>query len=175
MSAERKDQILDFAERQMRMGGYDAVSFRDIAKAIGIKSASVHYYFPTKADLGRAVTQRYAKRFIESLGDPCEGTVKARLARLANAYKAAFAADGSACLCAVLGSTTAHLPTETSSEVRAFYDGLLAWSKEAFEDRPPALSPRLIISMLQGAMVISLATGKSTALDEACAYLAGAG
>jgi TetR/AcrR family transcriptional repressor of nem operon len=29
------------------------LNFRDLAEDVGIKSASIHYYFPTKADQGR--------------------------------------------------------------------------------------------------------------------------
>lgn len=171
MSTTRTDQILDFAEHQMRKGGYDAVSFRDIASAIGIKSASVHYHFPTKADLGRAVTERYTQRFIDSLGDPSKGSEADRLARLTEAYRAAFAKDGSVCLCAVLGATAAQLPAKTSDEVRVFYDQLLSWSDQAFQSTPRGLSPSLIIAMLQGAMVLALASGERAALDEAIAFL----
>ena len=49
-------QILDIAERRMRQTGYNAVSYRDIAAEMGIKSASLHYHFPKKADLGAALT-----------------------------------------------------------------------------------------------------------------------
>ena len=54
----KAEEILEVAERHMRAGGFDAVSFRDIAAEVGIKSASVHYHFPQKADLGAAVVQR---------------------------------------------------------------------------------------------------------------------
>ena len=49
-------QILDIAERRMRQTGYNAVSYRDIAAEMGIKSASLHYHFPKKEDLGVALT-----------------------------------------------------------------------------------------------------------------------
>ena len=63
-------EILDAAERAIRDRGYNAVSFRDLAAAVGVKSASVHHHFPTKADLGAAVARRYAERFLDALGDP---------------------------------------------------------------------------------------------------------
>jgi TetR/AcrR family transcriptional repressor of nem operon len=50
--------------------GYNALSFREIAKDVGIKSASIHYYFPTKGDLGVALAKRYtddAVGYFESL------------------------------------------------------------------------------------------------------------
>ena len=62
-------QILDIAERRMRQTGYNAVSYRDIAAEMGIKSASLHYHFPKKEDLGAALTRRYSKNFSGALHD----------------------------------------------------------------------------------------------------------
>ena len=66
--ATRATEILDAAEGFARQTGYNGFSFRDIAAEIGIKSASVHYHFPTKGDLGAALARRYAERFFERLG-----------------------------------------------------------------------------------------------------------
>ncbi|WP_345191535.1 TetR/AcrR family transcriptional regulator, partial [Gluconacetobacter tumulicola] len=40
---------------------YNVLSFREIAKAVGIKNASMHYHFPTKGDLGAALARRYTE------------------------------------------------------------------------------------------------------------------
>ena len=169
MSADTKEAILSFAERQMRKGGYDAVSFRDIASAVGIKSASVHYHFPTKADLGQAVTRRYRDHFIANLGSPDEASngSKDRILHLADAYLGAFEADHATCLCAVLGSVVSHLPSETSSEVYAFYDRLLDWIETGLPTDNTYLTPETVISILQGAMVLSIARNTSKPLEDA--------
>jgi len=39
--------------------GYSGFSYQDISKPLGIRNAAIHYHFPTKADLGVAVIQRY--------------------------------------------------------------------------------------------------------------------
>ena len=49
------DKLMDAAENSVRMRGYHAVSFRDLADELGIKSSSVHHYFPRKEDLAVAV------------------------------------------------------------------------------------------------------------------------
>lgn len=166
--SKRADEILELAEIEMRRNGFDAVSFRDLADAIGIKSASVHYHFPTKADLGKAVVQRYAEAFITGLGAPEEAgsTPAARLDHLARAYQAAFAERGASCLCAVLGSVQAHLPDVASQEVRAFYERLQAWIVQALEP-DASVPPRVVISVLQGAMILAVATEDASALEEA--------
>lgn len=172
---DRAEQILDVAEREMRKGGADSVSFRDIASEIGIKSASVHYHFPTKADLMTAVTDRYAARFLDALGDPAPGTAstRAKMEGLADAYIAAYRQDTSTCLCAVLGSVVSQLPDPAARNVQDFYRQLLAWVEQALGEKKGLLSAPLIISLLQGAMVLAIATDTDAPLAEARSFLIG--
>ena len=173
MNSDRANQILDVAEREMRKGGVDAVSFRDIAAMIGIKSASVHYHFPTKADLSTQVTRRYADRFVDALGSPCDAneTPQDRISRLADAYLQAYKQDPSSCLCAVLGAIATTLPQATLSEVQRFYDQLTEWAETAIQGAQTNLSAPVIIAVLQGAMVLSTASGQDRLLNEARAFL----
>jgi TetR/AcrR family transcriptional repressor of nem operon len=57
---ETAERLMDLAESHMRNAGYGGFSFRDLAAEIGIKSASVHHHFPTKATMAAAVARRYA-------------------------------------------------------------------------------------------------------------------
>src|ERR1700733_10309808 len=59
---ETAERLMDLAESHMRNAGYGGFSFRDLAAEIGIKSASVHHHFPTKATMAAAVARRYADR-----------------------------------------------------------------------------------------------------------------
>ena len=38
--------------------GWTSFSFRDLAQMVGIRTASIHYHFPTKGDLGLALVRR---------------------------------------------------------------------------------------------------------------------
>ena len=66
----KKAALLQAAENKVRLGGYSNFSFRELATEIGIKSASVHYHFPTKADLGAELAHQYTNAFMLVLGDP---------------------------------------------------------------------------------------------------------
>src|SRR5437588_11580111 len=61
------DRILDVAERLVQTRGFNSVSYADIAKELGITTASLHYHFRGKAELGQALIDRYAERFTEAL------------------------------------------------------------------------------------------------------------
>ncbi len=164
----KSDDILDVAETRMRGGGYDSVSFRDIAAEVGIKSASVHYHFPQKADLGVAVVQRYAERFLETLGapdDPGESPSE-RLARICEGYRAALFDQGLLCLCCVLGAESGALPKPVSEAVGDFFAGLLDWTARALEGEERAPSAAEVISALQGAMVLANATGRPALFNQ---------
>ena len=164
--SEKAIDILDAAERHMRSGGFDAVSFRDLAAEVGIKSASVHYHFPQKADLGEAVVHRYTRHILAALGapdDPSE-SVRSRIERLCAVYRAAVLDDGLVCLCCVLGAESLKLPDQVADAVNAYFTGLLDWTTQALAaenqgdsatDRPNAAQ---IVAGLQGAMILALAT-----------------
>jgi TetR/AcrR family transcriptional repressor of nem operon len=63
-----RERILAAAERRIRAAGYNVVSFREIAAEVGVKSASVHCYFPQKQGLGAVLVRRYSQIFTAELG-----------------------------------------------------------------------------------------------------------
>ena len=94
--SSKRDEILDVAEALIRTSGFNGFSTRDVADAVGIKAASVHYHFPTKADIGVAVTERYTDRFLEALGDPhgFERDARAAVTLYVDSFRRALVRDG---------------------------------------------------------------------------------
>ncbi|MEO9468246.1 TetR/AcrR family transcriptional regulator [Parasphingorhabdus sp.] len=166
MTQSTRDQILDLAEHGYRKGGFASLSYRDIAAKLGIKSASVHYHFAHKEDLGKAVVERYTANIIKALGAPDEPGVspEKRLQRLASTYRAAYAEADSSCLCAVLGSVSPDLPQSVQQSILGFFKQILNWTETATQGSSGFGSAH-IISALQGAMILSVATGDGSYLD----------
>jgi AcrR family transcriptional regulator len=54
---DMREAVMTAAKATVQSHGYNALSFRELAKEVGIKSASVHYHFPTKGDLGAALAR----------------------------------------------------------------------------------------------------------------------
>ena len=50
-----KEQIIDRAFQLMLQRGLNGFSYRDIAEPMGIKNAAIHYHFPNKMDLVKAL------------------------------------------------------------------------------------------------------------------------
>ena len=69
MPSDTSDRLLDAAERLTQTRGFNGFSYRDLEQAIGIKTASIHYHFPTKSDLGVAMADRYVARFALGLAE----------------------------------------------------------------------------------------------------------
>src|SRR5580658_3386721 len=64
MQGETTDRILKTANTLMANLGYSAFSYADISEAVKITKASIHYHFPTKADLVVAVFKAHQERLI---------------------------------------------------------------------------------------------------------------
>src|SRR5215204_4399840 len=62
-------RILDEAERLAQTRGYNGLSYADVAAVVGTSKAALHYHFPSKADLGRALIERYTERFSAALAE----------------------------------------------------------------------------------------------------------
>lgn len=170
------ERILDIAERSARTGGYNAFSFREIATEIGIKSASVHYHFPTKEALGEALVERYSDNFFRVLGDPQTAPPEELLLRYAAIYGAALKEDGLMCLCGVFGAEIADLPPPVSRGTRRFFERNLEWLQQVHirQGLTPEAAQQAaahVIATLEGAMILARAMGDSTLFDAAVAKL----
>jgi TetR/AcrR family transcriptional repressor of nem operon len=155
--------ILDATERRMRMGGFHGFSFREIAADVGIKSSSVHYYFPSKEKLAAAVTKRYTQRidaFIDGgLVDGAD-TVDVWVA----AFRGTLQSDDRMCPATVLGAAARDLPVEVASEVKGFFQMCLV--KLEAQGFSPGDAAQLLTT-ITGAMVIANALDDVTVYDRA--------
>jgi TetR/AcrR family transcriptional repressor of nem operon len=156
---------MDAAEQRIRLGGFNGFSFREIAADVGVKSSTVHYYFPTKEMLAAAVVRRYTDRLA--------GKIDTELAKgadpsevLANAFRRTSHSETCMCPVVVMGAASGDLPTEVLTEVRRFYrmclEKLMARGgsqKEAAET----------LSIITGAMVVANALNDKALYDRATA------
>jgi len=58
-----KEKILAITSAMLQERGYNGFSYSHISKQLGIRNAAIHYHFPTKANLGTAMIQRYQSQF----------------------------------------------------------------------------------------------------------------
>jgi TetR/AcrR family transcriptional repressor of nem operon len=161
------DAILDIAQRFVQTRGYNGFSYRDIAADLGIKAASIHYYFPTKSDLGVRLAARYRERFrreLDAIGaqvpDP-----EQQLYRFGDLFRQTFEVGNRLCLCGMLSAEIATLPDPVASEVEGFFRetegwlaGVLSAGRDAGRFRfagPAQTQARFLLAILEGAMVVA--------------------
>lgn len=165
--SDRAATIMDAAERRIRRSGYEGFSFREIAEEVGVKSASVHYHFPTKELLAAAVARRYADRFVAGL----EASIRTGLGPVeacSLAFGRSFHDDGRVCLCAALGAFAEALSDDVAAEVRRFFNLTLDTLTTHGVSRPQAIHA---LAALEGAMVMARALSDPHVLDEVIAQL----
>lgn len=175
----KREEILDVAEAMIRNVGFNGFSTRDVASAVGIKSASVHYHFPTKADMGAAVTERYTDRFLNELGDPRQFKDDARevVALYVDTFRETLIRDDKLCLCAVLGAEIGGLPLEVGSQTRVFFARNLAWLRKALAESSKMSVPEAsafavhILAALEGGMILSKALDKEKIFENVATML----
>ncbi len=175
-AGDTEDRILDLAEALIRTKGYNGFSFREIASGVGVKSSSVHYYFPTKADLGARVARRYSDRFLYALGDPEAAPDKASgvLEKMHLSFARALGADGQMCLCGVLAAESAGLPAAVVEEARMFFSRTAGWLSRSLKrtewgkgrareeiDRQSLA----VLAQLEGGLLIARVQGKPEIFD----------
>ena len=158
-------QILDVAERLAQTRGFNGFSYADIAAELGITKASLHYHYPAKSDLGRALIERYSKAFADALARIEEsGAPPAQLERYAAIYADVLKA-GRICLCGMLAAEYTTLPEGMQAAIRGFFDLNERWLARilaagrrdgtlAFEGSE-AEAARAITSALEGAMLLA--------------------
>jgi TetR/AcrR family transcriptional repressor of nem operon len=172
------EEVLDAAERLAQTRGFNGFSYADVSAIVGIRTASLHYHFPTKADLGRALVERYSRSFRGALAaiEETERGALGRLERYARLYVDVLEKDR-LCLCGMLAAEHATLPPAMQAALRAFFDaneawrvGVLAQGRAAGEvsfQGTPRDSARHWVSTLEGAMLLARSYGDPSRLTAA--------
>ncbi|MEM6784841.1 MAG: TetR/AcrR family transcriptional regulator [Bacteroidota bacterium] len=171
--SDTADRLLDHAQALVQTRGFNAFSFRDLARALDLTNAGVHYHFPSKADLGRALVARYRRTFATTLAtvERSSDDPRDRLAGFVDVYTDVLR-QGRLCLCGILASDAATLPPEVRGEVRAFFDETERWlARVLAEGRASGLfqfdgeadaEAALTLAAVEGAMITAwpLRSGK---------------
>lgn len=175
--SDKASAILNSARGLMMDRGYNGFSFRDVAAEVGIKSASIHYHFATKADLAAATAKAYRETFDEALSALQDASGPDRLRAYGAFFVATLRDQGGLCLGGVLAADAKTLPDKVRTEVIAFFDAQHAWVEtvlkkgQADGDFKAGIDAqafaKMFVSSLEGAMMVSRAMERSGDLEEA--------
>jgi TetR/AcrR family transcriptional regulator, transcriptional repressor for nem operon len=159
-------RILDVAVQLAQTRGFNGFSYADIAEKLVVTKASLHYHFPSKADLGRSLIERYRAAFGDALAriDRQAPDARERLRRYVGLYDTVLR-DDRMCLCGMLAAEYATLPEAMQDELRRFFDENEVWLGRVLEEgrkagelafRGPAKQrARVMLGALEGAMLVA--------------------
>lgn len=129
MGSNIKEDIMAAAKRAAQAHGYTGLNFRELAAEVGIKSASIHYHFPTKGDLGAAVARRYWKDSQAVLDTLWNGGAEpaAALRAYPGTFRRSLENGNRICLCSFMSAEHDDLPDPVKEEVSRFAEINVAW------------------------------------------------
>jgi TetR/AcrR family transcriptional repressor of nem operon len=176
MATATSQRILDIAERLVQTRGFNGFSYADIAAALKVTKASLHYHYPAKADLGKELIERYERNFLAALARiDAEATGAAeKLRRYAALYAGVLHGDRM-CLCGMLAAEFSTLPKPMREPMRHFFDENERWLIVVLQQgkREKALkfpgtasgAARALVGALEGAMMIARSYGDPGRFD----------
>jgi TetR/AcrR family transcriptional repressor of nem operon len=176
------ERALDVAERLLQTRGFNSFSYADIAKQLNVTTASLHYHFPGKSELGRALIVRYSERFSAALSqiDRELPDARAKLEAYADLYADVLRGD-KLCMCGILAAEYQTLPAPMRAAVIRFFDDNQEWlagvlaeglSQHTLSFTGPAEDvAQSILSTLEGAMLVARPYGDTVRFDASARQL----
>ena len=155
--------------------GYNALSFREIGKEVGISSASVHHYFPTKGDLAAALARRYTEDGAVLLSDILVTSQSAAqcIDRYTDIFRAALLNENRMCLCGIMGAEYDDLPAKAREEVDKFVEANIVWLAQVLALKKPSPKKRdvrdhamAVFAAVEGAQLVARGSGDITIYDK---------
>ncbi len=167
---DTRRELLNMADTLVRTRGYNGFSYRDLAEQIGIKTASIHYHFPTKGDLGEALIENEREVFARNLAqlDAAEKDPRRRLERFIQLFQATtIGCDNRMCLGAMLAVEQETVPDAVGEAVRRLFAANEDWLAKLLEEGRKTrqfrfkgsadVAARFLFSSLEGALVTARA------------------
>jgi TetR/AcrR family transcriptional repressor of nem operon len=174
MATDTKERIMEAARLTVQNLGYSGLSFRELAKDVGIKSASIHYYFETKGELSAALVNRYTAFYTAQLDELLtQGLdLKTCMERYTQVFADTLRADNRLCLAGMLGAERNALPEDVQSEVVKYGDMNERWLAKVLgmqgSAKPEQIQhqARAIYAAVQGAQLIAHTRGDVSVYEE---------
>ena len=168
------DAALDLAYRR----GFERASIADIAEHAGVAPGSVYYYFKTKDDVGRAVVDRLAERYLSvTEGWRDLSTPEDRLVSFLGMYL--HDVENVRAFGCPLGAVSAELgkhSPELGAAAGQVFSALIDWAAGEFEELGFAQGAARVrathlVAVIQGAASLSNALNDPEPLQREAAHL----
>lgn len=166
--SEKKALLENVAIEAVQKSGLNNLSFRTLADEIGIKSSSVHYYFPEKGHLAAALIDKYRRNLAEKIAeiDQQHSRLKDKLHAFVQIF-VEVVENGKFCLCGMLAAEVATLSDDNKQRLQGYFDTAEHWLSNTLNSHKDQYqSPmgvdelaKMIISGLEGAILLDRVEG----------------
>lgn len=159
---DRRQALVAAAYRQIAERGFEGLRTREVAAAVGINVATLHYYFPTKETLIADVLTHAMQRFRSTMPGAGAGVDQLRnhfagIRRLAHDEPELFAVMGELALRSTRDPAIREIYQATTTVWRATVRGLLAKAVKDGSLRGPRnldAQATLVVAALMGACMV---------------------
>jgi TetR/AcrR family transcriptional repressor of nem operon len=179
---DMREQILTIAQHLVQQRGFNGFSYADIAEEVGIRKPSLHHHFPSKVKLGIALIENYTSQLETELGriSVLPITADAKLASYIALYRTSLDADY-ICLGGMLASDVLTLDDSMLPGLKRFFAMSIEWLSKILSEGesmqhiklkgPVTDHAHMLLSTLQGALMIARASGDVAAFDRTTALI----
>ncbi len=172
--SDKKAQLEKVAIDSVQRNGLKDLSFRTLASEVGIKSASVHYYFPGKTDLANSLIEKYGEDFKVLLNkiDSEQHSLKGKLDHFIDIFETVLK-DGKLCLCGIMAAEVERLDAQSRKLLERYFELSEVWLATMLEAERDKLAvnltskklSKIILSGLEGAILLDRVDGGFTRLE----------
>jgi TetR/AcrR family transcriptional repressor of nem operon len=155
-ATDNRAKLLSTARILAQTRGFNAFSYRDLAKIVGIKTASIHYHFPTKDDLGVALIHQYTESMMVALHDIDSQPIGylAQFNQFVQIFEQTSESSEQWCLAGMFASDVQTLSEAMRQAVTAFFIQVEQWLKALLERAVAANAFRPLVPISQLAPMI---------------------
>jgi TetR/AcrR family transcriptional regulator, transcriptional repressor for nem operon len=172
-----REQLLTHAIVLVEQRGFHSFSYRDLSNIVGVRTASIHYYFPTKSDLARAIVERHRRdneAFFARI-DRSHKLARQRLKNYFDVFRQCYGDGKNMCLGGMMAIDTPLMEEDVVEAIRACYSDHERWltrllnegqksGELQFEGSPTTLA-KVLFDALEGSLVASRLFGHAERLE----------
>lgn len=167
---DTRSEIIYLANKLIWSVGYNAFSYNDISKQLNIKNAAIHYYFPSKSDLGIAVIKESQILFLKKIEKWNKLDYRQQYSKYITMHDS-FIKTRWTCIVGSLASSFDTLSEDMQNELRRLVNIILDWltnlleegkEKKVFDFKETA---KIRANMIYSALLASLQMNKILGSD----------
>ncbi|GAB5101051.1 TetR/AcrR family transcriptional regulator [Caballeronia sp. GAFFF2] len=172
-----REALLEHAQTLIMTRGYNGFSYRDLSDLVGVKTSSIHYYFPAKEDLALEAVNAYSADVMSSVyAIDSSAAADKKLDRYTKLFGRILGDGKQVCLCGMLSADFDSLPEKVRQAVQGFFKANENWLAKVLAEGEaqdtldaggkPEAAARALYAAFQGSLLACRLFQTRARLDE---------